>query len=150
MKHCFKIWKVVLALIISLFLTACQSPSSPTLDTADNGQHQTVSIHEDGFYYEVEDVAAYIHLYEDLPDNYITKEEARDMGWSTADDTWVVGGDPFGNYEGLLPDHPGRQYYEADIQAGYTHHRGPERLIFSDDGLIYYTDNHYDSFERLY
>lgn len=105
---------------------------------------------EGEYYYEVDKVAEYIHLYGELPANYISKSEAEKMGWSTADKTYVVGGDQFGNREGKLPKETGRRYYEADIQAGYTDHRGPERLVYSDDGLIYYTDDHYDSFEQLY
>ena len=105
---------------------------------------------ESDFYYDVDDVASYIHQFGRLPDNYITKQEADQRGWSTQDDTYVVGGNRFGNREGKLPTEKGRQYYEADIQAGYTHHRGPERIVFSNDGLIFYTDDHYDSFEQLY
>ncbi|HBI55716.1 MAG TPA: ribonuclease, partial [Firmicutes bacterium] len=59
------------------------------------------------------------------------------------------GGDRFGNREGLLPDDPGRVWYECDVNyaGGY---RGPERIVFSNEGLIYYTDDHYESFTRLY
>lgn len=105
---------------------------------------------ENQYYYDKDQVAAYIHEFGHLPDNYITKSEANSMNWSTRDKTYVVGGDRFGNREGNLPGKPGRQYYEADLQAGYTDHRGPERLIFSNDGLIFYTDDHYETFQQLY
>lgn len=113
--------------------------------------NMTTNLDEHEWYYELEDVALYLHQYGKLPENYITKAEARDMGWE-ADETngYVVGGDKFSNREGLLPKESGRQYYEADIEAGYTDHRGPERLVFSNDGLIFYTDDHYSSFEQLY
>ena len=62
----------------------------------------------------------------------------------------MVGGDSFGNREGQLPKKSGRRYYEADLKAGYTNHRGPLRLVYSNDGLIFYTQDHYDSFEQLY
>lgn len=101
-------------------------------------------------YYDRDDVALYIHTYNDLPPNYITKDQADDMNWSPQDREYVVGGDRFGNREGLLPRAQGRQYYEADVQAGYTDHRGPERIVYSNDGLIFYTDDHYDSFSQLY
>ena len=60
-----------------------------------------------------------------------------------------IGGDKFGNREGLLPKEDGRQYYECDVnyQGGY---RGAERIVFSNDGLIFYTDDHYNSFTQLY
>ena len=102
-------------------------------------------------YYERDDVAAYIHLYEELPHNYITKEEADDIDWEVDDESGlVVGGNKFGNRERLLPEAAGRQYYEADLVEGYTTHRGPSRLVYSNDGLIFYTDDHYESFTQLY
>ena len=109
---------------------------------------------EDGSYTEVEDVAYYLHTYGHLPDNYITKAEAEDAGWNSNEgNLWDVaygmsiGGDRFGNYEGQLPK--GEKYYEADVnyEGGY---RGAERLIFSEDGSIYYTNDHYKSFTQLY
>lgn len=101
-------------------------------------------------YYDLEDVAAYIHQYQSLPANYITKKQAQSMGWEPDDPYYVVGGDSFGNREGQLPKKSGRRYYEADLKAGYADHRGPLRLVYSNDGLIFYTQNHYDSFEQLY
>ena len=111
-------------------------------------------IDETGTYSGAEDVAYYLHTYGHLPDNYITKAEAEDAGWvSTKGNLWDVaygssiGGDRFGNREGLLPK--GEQYYECDVNytGGY---RGEERLIFTDDGDVYYTNDHYRSFEKLY
>lgn len=98
----------------------------------------------------------YIYIYNKLPKNYITKKEARDLGWEASKgnlwdvtDKKSIGGDKFGNREGKLPEKEGRQYYECDInyEGG---HRGAERLVYSNDGLIYYTGDHYDSFELLY
>ncbi|MBQ7013116.1 MAG: ribonuclease [Oscillospiraceae bacterium] len=100
-----------------------------------------------------EEVAEYIHLYGELPENFITKNEARDMGWESSEgNLWEVapgmsiGGDYFGNYEGLLPD--GR-YRECDVNfdGGY---RGAERIIYGEDGSVWYTDDHYESFTQLY
>ncbi|NKZ28952.1 hypothetical protein HF969_02475 [Facklamia miroungae] len=111
---------------------------------------QKRSILKDRDYYSLEDVAAYIHQYHQLPNNYITKAEAEQRNWTTNDERFVIGGDRFGNREGKLPKAKGRYYYEADIQAGYSHHRGPERIVFSNDGLIYYTNDHYETFDQLY
>ena len=102
-------------------------------------------------YYDVEEVAEYIHLYKKMPPNYITKSEANKIGWSVKDrKELVIGGYEFGNREGILPDKEGRQYYEADISAGYTTHRGSLRLVYSNDGLIFYTEDHYKNYLQLY
>lgn len=113
-------------------------------------KNQSLSLDEDQVYYEVEEVAAYIHQFHHLPKNYIKKQVAEERNWSTADNYHVIGGDRFSNREGQLPKKKGRQYFEADIQAGYSHHRGSQRLVYSNDGLIFYTSDHYDSFEQLY
>ena len=113
-------------------------------------------IDEDGWYDTPEAVAEYIHTYGRLPGNFITKNEAQDLGWvSSEGNLWDVaegmsiGGDRFGNREGLLPDAEGRKWYECDVNysGGY---RGSERIVYSNDGLIYYTADHYESFTQLY
>lgn len=107
-------------------------------------------------YYLMEEVALYLYAFAELPPNYITKNEAMDLGWnSRKGNLWdvapgaCIGGDRFGNYEGTLPRQRGRQYYECDVnyEGGY---RDEYRIIFSNDGLIYYTEDHYESFELLY
>lgn len=123
-------------------------------ETTDEIRNETIE--EDGYYSTPEDVAMYIHTYDELPNNYLTKEEARELGWEASEgnlwevtDEMLIGGDYFGNREGLLPEEDGRDYFEADVnyEGGY---RGAERLVYSNDGLIYYTDDHYDSFQQLY
>ena len=108
------------------------------------------------WYSEPDEVALYLHAFAEMPFNYLTKSEARSLGWDSASgNLWDVapgmsiGGDRFGNREGLLPDARSRQWYECDVnyQGGY---RGAERLLFSDDGLIYYSGDHYASCELLY
>ena len=116
--------------------------------------NQTVD--EDGWYTSKEEVALYIHLYERLPENYVTKKEAEEAGWHggnveryTGEGT-AIGGSRFGNREGLLPEEQGRTYTECDIDTPGSNSRGAKRIVFSNDGLIYYTDDHYESFELLY
>ena len=107
-------------------------------------------------YFSYEEVALYLHVFCRLPVNYITKNDAFDLGWSQGDtDLWVrqagacIGGDRFGNYEKQLPDAPDRTWYECDVNY-YGGHRGADRLLYSSDGLIYYTNDHYLTFECLY
>ena len=109
----------------------------------------------DGSYTTKEEVALYIHTYGKLPENFITKNEARDLGWEGGGlEDYApgksIGGDRFGNYEELLPDAPGRTWTECDIGTRGKDSRGAKRIVFSNDGLIYYTDDHYESFELLY
>ena len=113
------------------------------------------AIAEDGSYNSMEDVSLYLHTYDHLPDNYITKQEARDLGWSGGSveryaPGCAIGGDRFGNREGLLPSEKGRTYHECDIDTIGETSRGAKRIIFSSDGLIYYTEDHYESFTLLY
>jgi len=111
---------------------------------------------ETGEYSKPQEVAEYIHLYRKLPANYITKQQAIARGWvSSQGNLWEVterksiGGDKFGNFEGGLPKAKGRQWYECDVnyQGGF---RGGERILYSNDGLIYYSADHYKTFTRIY
>ena len=111
-------------------------------------------VFEDLFYTDKEDVALYIVLYGHLPYNYITKEEAESLGWSGGSLSpyapgMSIGGSRFGNYEGLLPKAKGRKYYECDIDYDGGK-RNAKRLVYSNDGLVFYTEDHYASFEQLY
>lgn len=113
------------------------------------------TIDENGSYTSRDDVALYIHTYGRLPDNFITKSEAQDLGWSDGSlepyaPGKCIGGNRFGNYEGLLPEKEGRKYTECDIDTLGADSRGAKRIVFSNDGLIYYTDDHYESFTLLY
>ena len=114
------------------------------------------AIVESGTYTSKEEVALYIYTYDHLPSNYITKKEAKALGWINSEgNLWEVapgmsiGGDYFGNYEGLLPEEEDRDYYECDIDTNGSY-RGAKRIVFSNDGLIYYTEDHYETFELLY
>ena len=100
-----------------------------------------------------EEVALYIHLYGELPENYITKSEARKLGWEGGSvekfaPGKCIGGDRYGNYEGILPED--NEYKECDIDTLGEKSRGAKRIVFSTDGDIYYTEDHYESFEVLY
>ena len=121
-------------------------------DTGHTEQEQEPLIDEDGSYTTKEDVALYIHTYGKLPHNFITKKEAQKLGWSGGSlepyaPGKCIGGNHFGNYEGALPD---GNYRECDIDTLGKKSRGAKRIIYSDDGRIYYTGDHYKTFEQLY
>ncbi len=138
--------------------TAAPQPTAePTAEPkrTEAPQRTKAPIDEDGRYFSKEEVALYIHIYGKLPANFITKDEARDLGWDGGSvekyaPGCAIGGDKFGNREGLLPKAKGRQYYECDIDTDGYHSRGSRRIVFSNDGLIYYTHDHYENFELLY
>ena len=128
-----------------------ESAGETAVEPADTGD----ALDEDGYYTTKDDVALYIHLYGHLPDNFLTKKEAQDLGWSGGSlepyaPGCSIGGSRFGNYEGLLPDKKGRTWTECDIDTMGAKSRGAKRIVFSNDGLIYYTGDHYESFELLY
>lgn len=113
-------------------------------------------IDQDGSYTGKDQVALYLHIYGKLPDNYITKREAEDLGWDSGKGNLEdvapgksIGGSRFGNREGLLAEKDGRNYYECDIDYDGGYRKG-KRIVYSDDGLIYYTEDHYKTFELLY
>ena len=112
-------------------------------------------VEEDGWYDTMEEVAVYLCTYDQLPENYITKSQCDALGYSyhraaEAVPDGAIGGDTFGNREGLLPKKSGRTWTECDIDTWGKSSRGAKRIVFSNDGLIYYTDDHYESFELLY
>ena len=114
------------------------------------------ALSEDGTYTSKEDVSAYLNEYGHLPSNFITKKEAKKLGWVSSEGNlsevapgMSIGGDYFGNYEDILPEVDGREYHECDIDFDGTY-RNAKRIVYSNDGLIYYTEDHYESFELLY
>lgn len=140
----------------SVQITASESESTEISGDTETELQDAQDIDEYGTYTSKDEVALYIHTYGRLPENFITKRDAQNLGWDNkagnlqeAAPGMSIGGDKFGNYEGLLPEADGRKYYECDIDydGGY---RGSKRIIFSNDGLIYYTEDHYESFELLY
>lgn len=132
--------------------TPAVEPETPAAETETPEKDGSPALDRDGLYTSKEDVALYLHLYGELPQNFITKNEARALGWSGGGlDDYApgcsIGGDRFGNYEGLLPD---GSYHECDIDTMHASSRGAKRIVYSDDGYIYYTDDHYESFTLLY
>lgn len=135
-------------------------PESKKDDKQENSQAAKVSkpddkLDKDGEYTSKDEVALYLYTYGELPKNFITKKEARELGWQGGglddyDYGKSIGGDHFGNHEGLLPEASGRKYFECDIDTMHAEKRGAKRIIYSNDGLIYYTGDHYESYTLLY
>lgn len=131
------------------------APAADAVSLGESDKSSPAALDEGGEYTSAEDVALYLHLYGHLPQNFITKKDARALGWNGGGlddyaDGKCIGGDRFGNYEGLLPDAPGREYHECDIDTLHAASRGAKRIVYSNDGLIYYTEDHYESFILLY
>lgn len=132
------------------------SQDNKNSNSTDNRNSSATTIDRNGSYTSKKDVALYIHTYGKLPGNFISKTKARKAGWvpskgnlQTVCPGKSIGGSVFYNDDRKLPDAKGRTWYECDIDYhGGT--RNAKRIVFSNDGLIYYTGNHYKSFERLY
>ena len=101
-------------------------------------------------------IADYLFAHGELPENFITKKEAQALGWdsrfnyvSDVAPGMSIGGDYFGNYEGKLPRAWGLTYREAD--CWYTGgSRNAFRIIYSSDGRVWYTEDHYNTFTELF
>ena len=142
----------------SVTTKASETTKETSEETASSSAEKTekkAQIDENGTYDSAKDVALYIHTYNKLPPNYITKKEAKALGWNggSLEDYApgkCIGGDRYGNYEGLLPEKKGRHYTECDIGTLGKSSRGAKRIVFSNDGLIYYTKDHYKTFTLMY
>nr|WP_302141332.1 ribonuclease domain-containing protein [uncultured Schaedlerella sp.] len=159
MKHMrMKKWlQYFLVFLLAIMLTGCGSVDKAEISDApaQSTSDEDSELPEDGTYTSKDEVALYISIYGHLPSNFITKKEAQALGWEGGSlepyaPGKCIGGSRFGNYEGLLPEKEGRVYTECDIDTLGAEKRGARRIVFSNDGLIYYTEDHYESFELLY
>lgn len=135
--------------------SVAESSAQESVGESSAPEVEEVLLDPDGSYTTCEDVALYLETYGELPKNFMTKKEARELGWEGGSlepyaPGMCIGGDKFGNYEGNLPTAKGRTYRECDIDTLGAKSRGAKRIVFSNDGLIYYTDDHYESFTLLY
>ena len=135
--------------------TAAAAETAVTNAASEDETEDGAALDEGGSYTSKEDVALYIYTYGKLPENFITKKEAKKLGWDGGSlepyaPGMAIGGDRFGNYEGLLPEEDGVTYTECDIDTVGAKSRGAKRIVFSNTGNIYYTEDHYKTFEQLY
>lgn len=158
MKKRFGI-KLVALLLVAAALLGCLTTAFAASKNQSAAKTETLVVYaadypveEDGWYSTMGEVAVYLTLYEKLPGNFISKYDAENLGWDNRKGNLdkvapgcTIGGNRFGNYEGLLPEAKGRKYTECDINydGGY---RNGERIVFSNDGLIFYTSDHYQTF----
>jgi hypothetical protein len=101
-------------------------------------------------------IVNYLDEFGELPENFITKREAQALGWDSYYNYLgevapgkSIGGDHYGNYERKLPTKKGRTWRECDVNYK-GEKRGAERLVFSSDGLYYYTNDHYKTFIQMF
>ena len=100
-------------------------------------------------------VTDYLKENGELPEYYITKKEAQREGWVAKEGNLcdvlpgrAIGGDIFTNREKTLPVKKGRIWYEADINYDCGR-RNARRVVYSNDGLIFVTHDHYKNFEEI-
>lgn len=173
-----RIYSFLLSLVLLFSLTSCATdggsslsytdilPPSQSISLPDQSAPQSDGSQSDGivysppveegeYYYDLEHVILYLEYYGCLPDNYITKDDARSLGWNGGTperylEGSAIGGDRFGNREGVLPQESGRTYTECDLNTDGKSSRGAERLVFSNDGLYFHTEDHYETFTEYY
>ena len=99
-------------------------------------------------------VVKYLKEHGELPDYYITKSEAKSLGWVPSKGNLcevapgrAIGGDIWTNRQKSLPTKSGRKYFEADLNY-HCGNRNADRVVFSNDGLVFVTFDHYRSFEE--
>ena len=144
----------VILLTLAVF-SSCTYTAQPVEREDVSKTTKSQAIDKNGSYTSKDDVALYIHTYGELPKNFISKKQAERLGWDGGSlEPYApgksIGGSYFRTYEGKLPKKRGRTYYECDIDTKGKRSRGPKRIVYSTDGLIYYTPDHYETFELLY
>lgn len=158
-----KLQMTAISLLCAMWLCACGGEAGPfevfdnigaDSESIETTQSPSVEVSEGEYYYDSEHVILYLDTFGHLPGNYITKDEARKLGWDggTIEDFkegLALGGTYYGNYEGILPKEPGIEYSECDIDTHPHKPRGAKRLVYSNDGRYYYTEDHYETFVEM-
>jgi hypothetical protein len=151
-----KIRHFVIFLFCLFVLCGCAAPQQPAKHPPDSkgidsAQQKHKAEETAGF----ESVKRYIQEHGKLPDNFITKNEAKKLGWDSSKGNLSevapgksIGGDRFYDREKRLPYKKGRTWHEADMNY-HSGRRGSDRLLFSNDGLFYKTTDHYRTFTEV-
>ena len=163
LKNAF--FKISLACVVTAFLAACSTSTVSSDDSEKSSVSSSVevksvyeAVEESGLYTTKDSVAAYLCKFDKLPSNYVGKNEGQSLYESKTGKTFekwnfnpwttigvMIGGDVFENREGLLPN---GSYHEADVDYS-AKNRGTKRLIYQSDCVIYYTADHYETFNKL-
>ena len=155
-----KFFKYLLSLFLLFTIVSCGTVKNDTNNNNNEQQEEltvvtkefegtSYTVYKNQPYNTKYEVAIYIHYYHELPKNYYTKSESKEHSFSkewTKENKMSIGGDHFGNREGRLPS--GVSYTECDINSVRTS-RGAERIVFSDTFIVYYTPDHYKTFEEI-
>ena len=152
MKHRFLAW-LMAGLFVFLSVAVPVAAETPAPEGVAG---MTPTPMPEGPIIDPQSIADYLFAHGELPDNFITKKEARALGWdsqrnylSDVAPGMSIGGDYFGNYEGRLPVEQGVEYHEAD--CWYTGgKRNAYRIIYSNQGRVWYTEDHYETFTELF
>ena len=147
-----KIVSMLIAASVAAGAVLCAGWSGGSPKKTEQAPSAAVTVARDGEYTSKHEVAEFIRRFGGaLPKNYITKAQARAMGWRGGPlepfaPGKSIGGDRFGNYERRLPPN---SYKECDIDTK-GRPRGAKRLVFTVRGeRIYYTQDHYRTFEEV-
>lgn len=123
------------------------------------------AVEESGLYTTKDSVAVYLCKFDKLPSNYVGKNEGKSLYESKTGNTFskwnfnpwttlgvMIGGDTFNNHadnpDNYHPTLPEGNYHEADVDYS-AKNRGTKRLIYQSDCVIYYTADHYESFDKF-
>lgn len=158
-KKMMQLGAVMLAVGLALTAAGARHGAAPQSSRARPAGVKTVAksveVAKDGEYTSKDEVAAYVRKFSGaLPKNFITKRQARELGWQGGPlEPYApgksIGGDRFGNYERRLPALNDGSYKECDIDTK-GRPRGAKRLVFTSKGKrIYYTDDHYRTFKEV-
>ncbi len=154
------LWIIATILLVGIWFFNNNSESNTSIietienTLQDNVDEKSVNVKDISALTDERIVVEYVRKHNRLPDYYMTKREANSKGWNSSKGNLcdvlpgiAIGGDHFGNREGLLPKKSGRKYFEADLNYNCGR-RNADRLVYSNDGLIFITKDHYKSFQK--
>ena len=166
-----KFFNFSLAAIVSAFAVACSASADADdediVKSSSSVSAQSIyeAVQESGKYTSKDSVAAYLCKFDKLPSNYVSKAEGQKLYESKTGKTFekwnfnpwttigvMIGGDKFNNYASNASNYhatlPEGSYREADVEYS-AKNRGTKRLVYQSDCVIYYTADHYETFNRL-
>ncbi|AXH64081.1 ribonuclease domain-containing protein [Providencia huaxiensis] len=159
-KRILPVVLMAILIVISLYFNGGdKTPSEPPVNQSNPPSREAITPKETAQPIDKltaqDNVVSFMEKYQKLPAFYMTKKQAREAGWDAKKGNLcdvlpgrAIGGDRFSNREKGLPIAQGRQWFEADINYRCGH-RGADRLLYSSDGMIFVTHDHYKSFTQV-